>query len=200
MRKTKVAIAVIAILAVLAVANYAFRMDPTQLAARGVGRDPHSHDQVHEQAEESQNLAPLEPLGPQGAPVRIEVFYPRAEIYHTDYEPLIQAIYEDYQPHLRIEPRDLSDPAVHKEAMELPLKGAPGLSVNGEVITQVEGAGVDGIVALRGGPGDRSWSPGMLRKVIEQDLKAKGVQFTPPPSSIEAGPQHDHEHEHEHGH
>ena len=200
MRKTKIAIAVIAVLALLAAANYAFNMDPTQLAARGVGRDAHSHGDEHEDEEEAPKPEPVVPLGPEDAPVRIEVFYTRAEIYHTDFEPLIQAIYEDYKPHVRIEPRDLGTAEVRTQAMALPLHGAQGLAVNGEVIKQLPGAGAFNMVALLGSPQDRRWSPDMLRAFIEHDLKAKGVQFTPPPppNGVEAGPQHDHEQEHSH--
>ena len=195
--KWKIAIAIISLLALLAIANYGFNMDPVQLAARGVGRSAHDHHHDHDkQAEEPPK--PIRPIGPEDAPVVIEVFYSNPEMYHGNFEEVINNTASRFEGVVRIEPRDLTEHEARERCLKLPLRGHPGLAINGEVIVDAPGVGDFGLVNFTGSPFDRRWNEQMLHQVIEYELKRKNVDFTPPPAlpQGEPGAQDGHEHHH----
>jgi len=196
MKKVKIAGVIVGLLALLAIANYAFRMDPTQLAARGVGRDHHHHgeEDAEENHEHEAAAHAIHPMGPEGAAVTVEVFYSGQDRYREYFEAIMERIVADYAPHLRVEPRDLTTEQGLARCRQLPLGGGQGLAVDGKVIYQFEGLGSTGMVAFTGTTADRSWHELMLRRVIEHLLDSKGVQFEPPESPQPPAPAHDHDH------
>lgn len=204
MRRWKIAAAVVTLAALIAIVNYAFNMDPSQLAARGIGRDAHDHgEEEPEEAASTASSGQYDPIGPQDAPVLIEVFEFRNEATCATTWQAVSRVAQAYQPHVRVELRNLEDEAISKRAKQLPLRGGRGLAVNGKVIMDVPEAGGFGMVVLLGGPYDLKWNEPILHKVIEHELKSKGVAFTPPPLEAPAAAEehaHTHDHEHDHSH
>ena len=193
MKKVKVALVFVGVLVLLALANYGFNMDPTQLAARGVGKDPHHHGD-HEHAEKP--VAAIEPLGPKGAPVTIEVFYAGEAACREQFSPIMSEVNATYGDNVRIDFSDLSDPEVNKRARKMTLHGGTGLTINGETIVTAPGTGSFDTVVFSGSPEDRNWNPPMLHKVIQAELTARSIHFDPPAPEIppEAGEHAGHEH------
>ncbi len=198
MRSTKGAIAVIGLLALLAIANYAFNMDPTQLAARGVGKDPHAHnDQDTAEADKPPVSDEIVPLGPEGAPITIEVFYDGPGSYAEVFGPVMTTMQAQYADHVRVEFSDLTDPEINARAVKLPLRGSQGLSFNGEVIKSVPGEGNFDTVAFVGQPMDRHWNEGALQHAIEYELTTQGIEFeasAPPPPGAGGDEHAGHDH------
>lgn len=186
MSKGKYAIAVIALIALVGVFNYAINMDPTQLAARGVGRDPHAHD--HDEGEAEEQEEPAEPpdlIGPEDAPVKLEVFYEDDNQCMVGFAPLMTKLGEQYAPHLRVEFKPTQLPDNQRRSDELGLGCASGLAMNGEVVKNVPDLKPFGLVAFRGPPGMKDYDENLLRKAIEHELEIKGVDFTPTPVEAE---------------
>jgi len=195
MKKVKVAILFVAVLALLALANYAFKMDPTQLAARGVGKDPHHHDgEEHEAAEEA--VVAITPLGSEGAPVTIEVFYAGEASCRETFLPIMSEIHATYNNNVRINFSDLMDADVNKRAREMTLQATPGLTINGKTIVKVPGAGSFDTVVFSGSPQDRSWNPDTLHKAIQAELTACGIEFDEPAPQIPPQPGEHAGHDH----
>jgi hypothetical protein len=194
MKKAKVAIVFVGVLVLLALANYAFNMDPTQLAARGVGKDAHDHGNNDEHVEEA--VVEIAPLGPTGAPVTIEVFYAGEAVCREAFWPIMSEINATYGDKVRVDFSDLTDVEVNKRAREMTLKGTPGLTVNGETIVNVPGAGAFDAVVFSGSPQDRSWTPPMLHQAIQSELTARGIEFEPPAPQIPPQPDEHAGHDH----
>ena len=221
MRRLKTALAVIALVAAIGVVNYAVKMDPKHLVERGVGQDHHHHHQEEQEAEEGREgeegqasgqhhehhehsdptSATPGSLGPEAAPVRLDVFYETDNECMTDFEPLMKKIADHYGDRVRIDFKPTQIEANKQAADELRLGCASGLAINGEVVKKVPGVGEHGLVAFRGPPGQKDYTPAQLVKTIEHELTTKGVEFTPSNGAVE-GPQagaaagHDHEHHH----
>ena len=195
MKKIKVALVLVGLLALLALANYAFNMDPTQLAARGVGKGAHDHEHEGEHAEEAPAIA-IRPLGAEGAPVSIDVFYAGEDVCREKFWPIMSEMNATYGDNVRIDFSDLTDPEVSERARKTALRGAPGLTIDGEVIVNVPGGGSFGKVVFSGSPEDLSWNPDMLHKAIQAKLTALGIHFDPPapqtPPQADAHAGHSH--------
>lgn len=186
MSKTKYAIAVIVLIALVAIFNYAINMDPTQLAARGVGRDLHDHGHDDEQEQpEGGPAEPLEVLGPEDAPVRLEVFYETDNECMTEFEPLMTKTAEEYAPHVRVEFKPTSVKENEERTHDLRLGCRSGIAINGEVVKKVPGVGDFNMVTFQGPPGQRDYDESMLSKVIEHELEQKGVEFEPSVPELE---------------
>lgn len=200
MSKGKYAIAVIALIALVGVFNYAINMDPTQLAARGVGRDPHEHHHDEEAEEQELLTEPPDPIGVEDAPVQIEVFYEDDNQCMMGFAPLMTEIGEQYAPHVRVVFKPTHLPENHRRSDELGLGCASGLAMNGEVVKKVPGLGRFNLVSFRGPPGMKDYNEKALRKAVEHELKIKGVEFTPPSVEQESreAEESDEEHSHEH--
>ena len=198
MKRAKIAAVIVVLLGVLAAVNYAFKMDPVQLAARGVGRDAHDHGGEDEATHEAES-AVFEPVGPEDAEVVIEVFYRESVGSGEMMWTAVTGAASPYEPHVRVEACRLEDEENARRARELPLQGGQGLAVNGKAIVEVPGLGSFGMVALLGGPQDRNWNEPVLRRVIEHELTSKGVSFTAAPAG-EGPTAHGHEHGHDHAH
>lgn len=186
MKRVKVAIVFVAVLGLLALANYTFKMDPTQLAARGVGREAHQHNDEDQHDEEP--VAAITPLGPEGAPVTIEVFYAGEASCQETFWPIMSEINTTYRDNVRINFSDLMDADVNKRAREMTLHATPGLTINGKTIVKVPGAGSFDTVVFTGSPEDRSWNPDTLHKAIEAELTARGIEFDEPAPQIPPQP------------
>lgn len=198
MKKVKIAAVAVGLLVLVAIANYAFRMDPVQLAARGVGGDSHDRADTEEEAGEAVPER-IGALGAEGAAVVIEVFYSADAIYHESLEEIMVRVVGAYQPHVRVEPRSLEDEEASARSRELPLRGQQGLVVNGKVIHEVPGAGSFGMVVLTGTPEDLKWNEHILRKIIEHELRSKGIEFTlPDPAGQAVAQEPDRASAHEH--
>ncbi|MGI5817799.1 MAG: hypothetical protein ACOX9R_06845 [Armatimonadota bacterium] len=191
-KKTITALIVVALLVGIGVFNYAIKMDPTQLAARGVGQDAHSHsdddgdDHEHDQAPTIEDM--LEPLGPEGAAVTIEVLWQDPQDLEGTLRPMLTSVASHYAGHVRVE---FFDPATDEYAQTVQdvAAGVPvGLLINGEMIKQVPEAPL-GMLAFAGTPTFEEWSMHDLLLVVEHELEAKGIAFEP---QVE----HDHSHDH----
>ncbi len=194
MKRIKFVFVFVGVLVLLALANYAFKMDPTQLAARGVGKDAHHHDASDEHAEAP--VAAIAPLGPEGAPVTIEVFYAGEAACREKFLPIMSEVNATYGDNVRIDFRDLTDAEVNARARDMTLQARPGLTINGETIVKVPGAGSFGTVVFSGSPEDRNWAPDMLHKAIEAELTARGIHFDPPAPQIPPQPDEHAGHDH----
>ena len=154
-----------------------------------------ARERLHdEHAEEA--VAEIAPLGPVGAPVTIEVFYPGEASCREAYWPIMSEVNEIYGDNVRIDFFDLIDAEINERAREMTLRGAPGLTINGETILNVKGAGSFDAVVFSGSPQDRSWNTPMLHNAIQAELTARGIEFEipapemPPQADEHAG--HDH--------
>jgi len=181
MTRGKYAIVVIGLIVVLGVFNYAIRMDPTQLAARGVGRDPHAHHHEHGDEEEAQLELPEPPdiIGPEDAPVLLEVFWDDHYVCVKVFQPLMMRIVEAYEPHVRAEFRSVYEGRNETRAKKLGLERMSGIAINGGVVKKLPTAAGFGLVAFRGVPGNINYSEQMLYQAIEEELKKEGIEFTP---------------------
>ena len=190
MSKWKTAIAVTALLVAIGLVNYAVKMDPKQLAARGVGADHHHHDEENEQ--DPAQAEEVAVIGPEGAAIELEVFYEDDNECMSEFQPLMKKIAEQYAPNVRVEFKPTRVEENQELADELRLGCASGISMNGEVTKVVPGASKFGFVAFRGPPGQKDYDETMLRKAIEHELETKGVEFTPPPPEEQLPAAHEH--------
>lgn len=191
----KTVLIVVALLVGIGVFNYIIQMDPTQLAARGVGKDPHDHgddhDHDHDHAEDmeqqSQQLA--EPLGPEGAAVTIKVLWRHEGELETPLRPMMEQIASEYEGHVRVEFPEPQSEEQQRLVENVTSGVSSGLVINGEMIKEVPEAPL-GVLAFSGSSSFEEWGIDDLRLVIEHELEAAGVEFEP---KVE----HDHSH---HGH
>jgi hypothetical protein len=187
MSKTRYALAVIVLIGLVAIFNYAINMDPTQLAARGVGHDPHDHghEDEHEHEEHAEAAKPPDFIGPQDAPVSLEVFYETDNECMTEFEPLMAKISERYAPHVRIEFKPTSVAENMERTHELRLGCRSGIAINGEVAKKIPGVGPFDVVSFQGPPGQKDYDETMLYRAIEYEMKQKGVEFEPSAPELE---------------
>ncbi len=200
-RQVITALVVIVLLAAIAVINYINNMDPTQLAARGVGRDPHSHGHEHEEEQPPPptDEALTEPIGPADAPVKIIVCYQSIGYVRDEYRRIANGIANDYGDLVRIEFMDSTKPENREFINTISENLYNGLIINGEVVKQIPGS-TFGMVSFSGSPQFEEWSVPELRMAIEHDLKQKGVEFTSrvddaPPPPAHMGHAHQHEYD-----
>ena len=200
-RQVITALVVIVLLAAIGVINYMSNMDPTQLAARGVGRDPHSHgDHEHEEEPPAPTEEALvEPIGPEDAPVKIIVCYQSVGYVRDEYRRIAEGVASDYGDLLRIEFMDSMKPENRELINAISENLHNGLIINGEVVKQIPGS-TFGMVSFSGSPQFEEWSVHELRMAIEHDLKQKGVEFTShvddaPPPPAHAGHTHEHQYD-----
>jgi hypothetical protein len=200
-RRVITALVVIALLAAIGVINYMTNMDPTQLAARGVGRDPHSHgDEPEEEPPMSREDADfVAPIGPEDAPVKIIVCYQSIGYVRDEYRRIAEGVASDYGELLRIEFMDSTKPENREFIGNISSNLRNGLIIDGEVVKQVPGSAF-GMVSFSGSPQFEEWSVAELRMAIEHDLTEKGIEFAscigdePPPAGHEG---HGHQHEYD---
>ncbi len=201
-RQVITALVVIALLAAVGIINYANKMDPTQLAARGVGRGEHSHDD-HKDEQEQPPLSRDDadyvlPIGPEDAPVKIIVCYESIGYVRDEYRDIAEQIASEYGELVRIEFMDGTKPENRRFMDSISPSLRNGLIINGEVVKEVPGT-TFGIVSFSGSPQFEEWTVAELRMAIEHELKQKGVEFTshvsdsPMPGPQGPGDQHRHE-------
>jgi len=200
-KKTITALVVVVLLVGIGVFNYVINMDPTQLAARGVGRDAHSHDHDHDHEGDHEDQPPtleemLEPLGPEGAPVTIHVLWQDRGDLESALRPMLTSVASTYEGHVRVEFIDPASDEYTKMVEEMAGGVEIGLLINGEMIKQVPEAPL-GVLAFAGSPTFEEWSPHDLLLVVEHELEAKGIEFEP---QVEHDHSHDHGHDHDHDH
>lgn len=178
--RAKTAIIVIVALIAIAGFNYLIRIDPTQLAARGVGKDPHAHGRAHEHEEHEQHQPqedPSRPIGPEDAPILIQACYMERGMLMEELRPMLKDVAQDYAGLVRVEFVDTTKPE-SREMIEQVAKGMiNGLIINGEVTKATPGTAF-GMSSFRGLASFDDWSVAELRLAIEHELAQKGVEFT----------------------
>ncbi|MGC9317488.1 MAG: hypothetical protein ACP5KN_05560 [Armatimonadota bacterium] len=177
--RAKTAIIVVVALIAIGGFNYVIHMDPTHLAARGVGKDPHSHGD-HDQ-EQPQQQAPQEdltrPMGPKDAPILIQACYTQEGLVHDEFRPILKEIVADYKGLVRVEFLDARTPE-NRELIDRAAEGMlDGLIINGEVVKETPGTAF-GMANFQGLASFNEWSVDELRRAIEHELKQKGIEFT----------------------
>jgi hypothetical protein len=200
--QVKTAIIVVVALVALGGFNYLIRMDPTQLAARGVGKDPHAHGDEHEPQEQEQQQRqqdPTKPMGPKHAPVLIQACYVEECIVHDELRPILKDVAQDYAGLVRVEFLKATEPENREIIDQAAERLADGLIINGEVTKETPGTPF-GMSSFRGLASLEEWSTHDLRLAIEHELKQKGVEFTshvgeeappitPPPPPLPGHPE-----------
>jgi hypothetical protein len=189
-KKMKTILIVVALLAAIGVFNWVMQMDPTQLAARGVGQDPHSHGE-DEHAHDDQPARPTleelqEPVGPADAPVTIVSIWNDQQELELALRPMLSSIAGSYDGKVRVE---FVGPGSenYEETVEQAGGVRIGLLINGEMIKEIPEADL-GMLAFSGSPTLSEWGEPEIRLAIEHELENKGIEF-------EAHVEHDHSHE-----
>lgn len=201
-RKIITTIVVILLLAGIGVINYMRQMDPTQLAARGVGKGGHHHGDESKPEDEPPPVSRsdedyLAPIGPEDAPVKIQAVYGDLNGLKTEMWPLLDQTAALYAPLVRIEFVDATDARNRPMIDAASEKMYSGLIINGEVTKEVP-ISAFGMVSFAGSPAYEEWSVRELHSAIERDLEKKGVQFEShlddqpmaPPEAGHEGHQH----------
>ncbi|MBD3291817.1 MAG: hypothetical protein GF393_02770 [Armatimonadia bacterium] len=212
--KMKTVLIVVALLVGIAGFNWFIQMDPTQLAARGVGKDPHSHDHDDghdhdgEDGEAPKTLQDLmKPMGPSDAEVKIEVLWRDRQDLEAALRPMMTEVVKTYKGHVRVEFIDRKSDEFKRIVEEVTEGIGSGLLINGEMIKEVPEAPL-GMLAFSGSPSFEEWTLEDLLLAIEHELEAAGVEFEPQvehdhshaaPPGIPGGPHAGHGHE-GHGH
>lgn len=190
-------IVVILLLAGIGVINYMRQMDPTQLAARGVGKGGHHHDEETKPEDEPPPMSRSDedyvaPIGPEDAPVKIQAVYSEIDNVKTELRPILEETASLYAPHVRVEFLKATDPK-NREMIDAVAKDMYyGLIINGEVTKEVPIAAF-GMVTFTGSPQFEQWSVRELRSAIERELEKQGVQFQSHVDDLPAPPAHEHE-------
>ena len=176
--RVKMIALVVVLLAGVAGLNYAFRTDPTQLAAQGVGQSAHDHD--HEEAPPP-SAPPMtakeaaQPLGPADAPVRVEMLYSYPASLIGEFRPLGEALAKDYAPEVRVEFVNTATAKGNARAHEVSQGIFSGVAVNGSVVKRCpNGPGYD-LITFMGAP-EQAWDSGMLRGALNYELQKKGIR------------------------
>ena len=202
--KMKTVLVVVALLVGIGAFNYIIKMDPTQLAARGVGKDPHSHDKDHEDEEKPGTTREdlMRPIGPEGAAVTITVLWSDQVELEGIIRPMLTEVAGSYKDNVRVEFLDPASDEYKKVVTEV-TNGAPvGLLINGEMIKEVPEAPL-GMLAFSGSPSFEEWGQGEVHLAVEHELDTAGVEFEPhaehdhslAPGHIESSPSHEgHDH------
>ncbi|MGD9494809.1 MAG: hypothetical protein AB7Y46_00735 [Armatimonadota bacterium] len=196
-------IVVVVALAVIGVINYMNQMDPTQLAARGVGRGDHHHhgDDSNAQQDGPPPLSRLDedylvPIGDENAPVKIVVCYSNISIVKDQFRKIVEDVAVAWSPHVRVEFMDTTDPENRKVLDKVSTRLRDGLLINGEVVKQVPQTAFR-VVAFSGLPEFEEWTVDELMMAIEYELKKKGIEAKPRPLPGPAqaqGGEHAHSH------
>jgi hypothetical protein len=176
--KVKTILIVIGLLVAIAGFNYVINMDPTQLAARGVGQE-HSHGD--EEEEESPDGRPSEadlrqPLGEEGAPVVIHALVQDMGELEFPFRPIMSAIAQDYAGLVYID-FPTADSEGYDELLEQAKGSILGLVINGEIIKEVPEANL-GFITFQGSPTFEDWNERDVRLAVEHELEEAGVEFT----------------------
>jgi len=189
-KKAKTAIIVVGLLVGIGLFNYVIKMDPTQLAARGVGQEAHSHDQDEEEEAGPSLEDMLTPLGPEDAPVQIKALWTNPSDIEQILRPMLSSVAASYDNKVRVDFID-PDSEEYKRLVENVTGGVgAGLVINGEMIKQVPEADL-GMLAFAGSPSMGEWGERDVRLAVEHELEKAGVEFepqvehmhsTPPPS------------------
>jgi len=178
--KMKTVLIVVGLLVAVGLANkYVINMDPAQLAARGVGKDAHSHGDEHEGVEEGkpgeEDLR--QPMGPEGAPVLIQVLATGMTELEMPLRPMMSSLSGAYPQFVRIEfPAPGTDE--YTEAVKKAGGVETGLLVNGEMIKEIPEAKL-GFITFQGSPTFDEWTEQDLRLAVEHELEKAGIEFTP---------------------
>jgi len=177
--KVKTLLIVVGLLAAVSLANkYIIKMDPEQLVERGVGKDAHSHGHDHGDEEGKPGEEDLrQPLGPEGAPVLVQVLATGITELEMPLRPMMTALSQTYPDHVRIE-FPATDSEEFKKLVEQAHGMPTGLIINGEMIKEVPEAKL-GFVTFQGTPTMEDWTEQDLRLVVEHELEKAGVEFTP---------------------
>ncbi len=204
---TKIKTVIVVVIALVAIAgyNYVINMDPSQLAARGVGKDPHAHDQEQDnegeehEAQQARDTDPTEPIGPEDAPVQITVVWTMRSLMATEYRPLLQDMAtKDYPGLVHVEFVEASN---RERLQELGITDiTQGIAINGKSVIELPGTAF-GFTTFQGSPGLGDWDPRELAMAIEQELRNQGIEFEskvpPAPEPTPPPPLPDHEgHQH----
>ena len=176
--RVKMIALVVVLLAGVAAFNYAFRTDPTQLAAQGVGHSAHEHEDEEEPPPSTPPMTvkeAVQPLGPADAPVKVEMLYSQSASLTGDFRPLGEALAKDYAPEVRVEFVDTSTSKGNARAHEVSQGITSGVAVNGSVVKRCpNGPGYD-LITFMGAPG-QAWNSGMLRGALDYELQKKGIK------------------------
>lgn len=201
--KMKTVIVVVVLLVGIGVFNYIIKMDPTQLAARGVGKDPHSHgeEEEHEHEGPAATLDELtRPIGPEDAPVTITALWTDQQELERILRPMLTEVATGYDDHVRVEFVAPGSDEEKRIAEEVTGGITSGLLINGEMIKEVPEADL-GVLAFSGSPTFEEWSVRDLRLAVEHELEAAGVEFEPqvehdhgPPAGSAHDPHAGHSH------
>jgi hypothetical protein len=180
-RKIITTIVVILLLAGIGVINYVRQMDPTQLAARGVGQGGHHHGEESKPEDEPPPMSRSDedyvaPIGPENAPVKIQAVYGDLNGLKTEMRPILEETAELYSPHVRVEFVESTDPENRPMLDAVSPNMHFGLIINGEVTKEVP-ISAFGMVSFAGSPAYEEWSVRELHSAIERELEKQGVQF-----------------------
>jgi hypothetical protein len=200
-KKMITAIVIVVALAAVAGFNYLLKMDPSQLAARGVGKDPHSHGHDHNHGDEGDAVkVPMEDLmrsiGPEIAQVQILALFGERATLENTFRPMFQQIVRDYQGHVRFEFVDNEAEEAERLIANVTNGRRVGLIINGEMVKEVPRADL-GMLTFGGSPDFEDWSERELRMAIEWELEQAGVEFK---SHLDQPSDDHHDHHHSHGH
>lgn len=179
-KKAITAVVVVALLAGIAGFNYVMQRDPAQLAARGVGQGGHSHDHGHDHEHEDMPTAEqlLEPIGPEDAPVTIEVLsFDLGEIEQL-LRPMMGHIASTYGDRVRVKFHDPGTDEYARLLEEVTSGVGAGLVINGEMVKQVPEADL-GLLAFVGSPAMDDWGEREVRLAIEHELRVRGIDSEP---------------------
>ncbi len=197
-KKAITAVVVVALLAGIAGFNYMMQRDPAQLAARGVGQGGHSHDhdQDHDHDEMPTAEQLLEPIGPENAPVTVEVLsFDLGEIEQL-LRPMLGHIAASYEDRVRVKFHDPGTDEYAQLLEDVTSGVGAGLVINGEMIKEVPEADL-GMLAFVGSPAMDDWGEREVRMAIEHELRTMGIDAEPAEhthAEIHADPHAGHSH------
>lgn len=114
------------------------------------------------------------PVGPEGAPVKIQVFVSGSNSCHSETVTQLQNLAQDgpYKDKVRVEFLDTSKPEVKKLASESKIGCDAGLLLNGRTALRVPGHGEAGLVMFSG-PMGQKYKLADLTAGVDQILKEK---------------------------
>lgn len=177
-KKAKTALVVVGLLVGIGVFNYLIKMDPTHLAERGVGSDPHSHGEEHEEDAGPSFEDMLSPLGPEDAPVQITVLWTDPADLERVFRPMLSHIATSYNDHIRAEFLEPNSDEYNRIVEEVAGGVGTGLVINGEMIKKVPEADL-GMLAFTGSPTLGEWGEREVRLAVEHELEEAGIEYEP---------------------
>ncbi len=186
--KWKTVLIIVSLLAIIGLFNkYVLKMDPSQLAARGVGKDPHAqqHEEedpgeqaraIAEQMEKQKQI--VKPIGPEDAEVTITVLWRDMSDLEKALRPMMEHVASTYEGHVRVEFPDPKSDEYRRLVTDVTKGVGSGLVINGEMIKEVPDAPL-GMIAFSGSPTFEEWGVDEVRLAVEHELMEAGVEFTP---------------------